>query len=161
MMVGYGTRSASRKSGTSTCGSMTTSGSQKTAPASFRLHRVRTIGIALFAGLDRSTSRSAESATTMIRSFDGARLFAVDEIVPSARTSWRSPREVATFAGPCGLFFSDGQRLFSSAEDGLSVWDVNDGARIGRIDGFRPTRQHPASRELVEVSGSALHRWRY
>lgn len=93
--------------------------------------------------------------------FDGARLFAVDEIVPSPRTSWRTPREVGTFAGPSGQFFSDGHRLFSSAEDGLSVWDINVGARIGRIDGFRPTRQHPAGGELVEVTGSVLLRWPY
>jgi hypothetical protein len=93
--------------------------------------------------------------------FDGVRLFAVDEIVPSTSPRWRSAREVGVFAGPSGLFFSDGVRLFSSAEDGLAVWDVSDGTRIGRIEDFRPTRQHPASRELVECRGATVMRWSY
>jgi hypothetical protein len=91
--------------------------------------------------------------------FDGVRLFAVDEIAPTSSPRWRSAREVGTFAGPSGLFFSDGQRLFSSAGDGLSLWDVSEGARIGRIEGFRPTRQHPTSRELIELRGPLLIRW--
>jgi hypothetical protein len=32
---------------------------------------------------------------------------------------------------------------------------------VGRIDGFTPIRQHLKGRELVELSGQRLLRWRY
>jgi hypothetical protein len=83
---------------------------------------------------------------------DGARIFAVAE---------SGAAELGAFAGPAGEFFTDGERLFSADEDGLSVWDVETGARTGHIDGFRPTRQHVAGRELVEPKGATLRRFRY
>lgn len=83
--------------------------------------------------------------------FDGARILSLSA----------GARVMKRFAGPSGAFFSDGVRLFSSAEDGLSIWDVEAGARTARIDGFRPTRQHRGSRELAEIAGRTLRRWRY
>jgi hypothetical protein len=92
---------------------------------------------------------------------DGARIFAVKDVVDSEpRYRGRHARELTVFAGPAGQFFSDGYRLFSSELSGLSIWDPSDGARIGRIEGFRPTHQHPSG-ELIEVRGSNLHRWAY
>ncbi|MDA0180119.1 hypothetical protein OJ997_07420 [Solirubrobacter phytolaccae] len=80
---------------------------------------------------------------------DGARLFAA------------GGEELTAFAGPSGHFFGDGDRLFAAGDDGLTLWDVAAGAMVGRIDGFRPTRQNRAGRELAEVSGGVLRRWRY
>jgi hypothetical protein len=92
---------------------------------------------------------------------DGARVFAADEASGPQQTRWRSARELDTLAGPSGDFFSDGRRLFSSSGDGLSIWDVEAGEKIAHVDGFRPTRQHPGSHELVEVLGSRLRIWRH
>jgi hypothetical protein len=92
---------------------------------------------------------------------NGARIFSVNELVASGdRYRGRHARELATFAGPAGRFFSDARRLFSSESEGLSVWDVDDGIRIGRIDGFQPSHQHPSG-ELVEIRGSMIRRWMY
>ncbi|MBE2317651.1 hypothetical protein DVA67_016840 [Solirubrobacter sp. CPCC 204708] len=69
--------------------------------------------------------------------------------------------ELTAFAGPAGRFFGDGERLFAAAPAGLEVWDVRDGARVHRIDGFAPTHQHVPERELVAVTDHRLIRWRY
>jgi hypothetical protein len=93
----------------------------------------------------------------------GVRVFAVNEPM-----HWRTEnfggygaREVATFEGPAGEFFGDGSRLFSADESGLKVWDVDKQEQIDEIAGFVPTRQHPGSRELVQINGSTLRRWKY
>ena len=92
---------------------------------------------------------------------DGVRLFTPEADAPSGRIWWRSAQEVGAFPGPRGDFFSDGRRLFSADESGLSVWDLDTGARIGAIAGFRPTRQHTGACELVEWQGRMLRRWKY
>jgi hypothetical protein len=93
---------------------------------------------------------------------DGARIF--DVSLPGSggvrwRADWPWPREVTAFAGPTGSFFSDGQRLFSSDQNGLSRWDVNDGSLTGFLDGFKPTHHHRGARELVQVVDDILVRW--
>ena len=89
---------------------------------------------------------------------DGVRILSTK---PADASERGSARELTAFAGPAGIFFSDGNRLFSVDDAGLSVWELGDGARIARIDGFRPTRQHLRGRELAELSGMLLRRWRY
>jgi hypothetical protein len=78
----------------------------------------------------------------------GARVFDVERVA-----------EVATFAGPSGTFFSDGARLFSAGEDGLSVWDVVTGERLGRVDGFRPSHHDRARGVLVEARPASVVVW--
>lgn len=94
---------------------------------------------------------------------DGARIFDVSlrgSAGLHARADLPWPREVSTFAGPAGAFFSDGQCLFSSNNSGLSRWDFNDGARTGILPGFTPTHHHPGARELATVVDHFLVRWR-
>ncbi len=94
------------------------------------------------------------------RMIDGARIFTAEERDASSG-AWRLARELAAFAGPSGSFFSDGRRLFAAGVEGLTIWDIEAGALVGRIEGFTPTRQHPNGRELVELSGQRLLRWNY
>ena len=68
-------------------------------------------------------------------------------------------KEVAAFAGPSGDLFSDGQQLFSSAEDGLSIWDIATGERTAYGPGFRPRRFCPASGEFVEIRDGEVSVW--
>jgi hypothetical protein len=84
----------------------------------------------------------------------GVRIFTV-----AASGIWA--RELAAFAGPSGRFFSDGRRLFAAGTDGLTIWEVGTGALVARIDGFTPSWQHSHGRELAEISGQRLLRWRY
>ena len=74
---------------------------------------------------------------------DGARVF-----------DSTTAREIHSFAGPSGLFLSDGRWLYASDEDGLSRWDPTEGCRTGRISGFRPTRLHRGAGELAELRGN-------
>jgi hypothetical protein len=83
---------------------------------------------------------------------DGARIF--DISLPGR------PREITAFAGPAGLFFSEGQCLFTSDQSGLSRWDVNDGFRTGYLPGFKPTNNHRGAREFVQLVDNVLVRWR-
>jgi hypothetical protein len=94
---------------------------------------------------------------------DGPRIF--DLSLPGSagvrwRTDWPWPRELTAFAGPAGTFVSDGQRLYSSDQNGLSRWDVNDGCRTGFLQGFHPAHHHRSARELVQLADDALVRWR-
>jgi hypothetical protein len=72
------------------------------------------------------------------------------------RSDWRWSRELPSFAGPAGLFFSDGNSLFSSDEAGLSRWDLSEGARSGLLTEFRATHQHRRSHELAQVVDGTL-----
>lgn len=92
-----------------------------------------------------------------VRSFDIS-LPEIGGVHRSADVPW--PREVATFAGPAGAFFSDGRRLFSADRGGLSCWDLNDGCRTGYLQGFVPTHYHRGARELVQVVEGAFVRWK-
>jgi hypothetical protein len=89
----------------------------------------------------------------------GARIFDLDQTID--QPGQRSFVETSSFAGPSGALFSDGVRFFSSDESGTSIWRISDGARVGAIEGFRPTHQHVAARELVEIRGPSMLRWCY
>lgn len=93
---------------------------------------------------------------------EGARIFDITSTA-SAGPGWRSDllwaREVTTFAGPAGKFFSDRKWLYSSAAAGLSRWDVKTGARTGHIENFHPTHHHLGAGELVQLLDDALLRW--
>jgi hypothetical protein len=84
---------------------------------------------------------------------DGVRIFATGEAGPA--------RELAAFPGPAGAFFGDGGRLFCAYGGALTVWDVDAGRMTARIDAFEPSRQHASGRELVQLSGNVMRRWRY
>jgi hypothetical protein len=77
----------------------------------------------------------------------GVRIF---EIAAEPHVRGRRAVEARCFAGPTGQLFSDGALLFSSAGDGLSVWDVRSGERLGLVPGFVPTSHHRGARELAE-----------
>lgn len=67
-------------------------------------------------------------------------------------------RRVTAFAGPDGELFGDGDRLYAAGTDGLTLWDVPSGTRVGRVPGFTPTCWRRTSRELAEIRGGALRR---
>jgi hypothetical protein len=97
-----------------------------------------------------------------IEMIDGARVFDVTSIGnPGSR--WRGDlqwaRELLVFAGPAGVFFSDGTWLFSADEYGLLRWDPKDGAQTGRLEGFHPTHHHRSAGELVQLIDGVLVRW--
>jgi len=94
---------------------------------------------------------------------DGARIFDVTlqgKADPQWRTDWTWPLEITAFAGPSGLFFSDGTWLYSSDRTGLSRWDLRDGARTGHLKDFHPTRYHPRAGEFVQFGGRTLLRYK-
>jgi hypothetical protein len=91
----------------------------------------------------------------------GARVFDVTsrgDPGPGWRPDLPWAREIASFAGPAGAFFSDGKWLFSADETGLSRWDPITGERTGHVPGFRPSHHHRGARELVELRDAALVR---
>lgn len=93
---------------------------------------------------------------------DGARVFDVTTLAEPPEgvdSRWRYAREVTSFPGPAGSFFSDGRWLFSSDEAGLSRWDPADGARTGTLAGFHPTHHHRGAGELVQMVSGKLVRW--
>jgi hypothetical protein len=81
---------------------------------------------------------------------DGARIFDV-----AAR------RELAPIAGPLknGRFWSDGARLFSIGVEGLEIWELESGARIGKIAGFAPQFQIESA--LLQIEGNHMTIWRF
>lgn len=90
---------------------------------------------------------------------EGARIFDVT-LTGSAGTRWTSACEISAFAGPAGIFFSDGTWLYSSDERGLSRWDFKGGACTGHLPKFRPTHHHRSAAELVQLIDGTLLRWR-
>jgi hypothetical protein len=91
----------------------------------------------------------------------GARIFDVTrrgKAAPgwSSHVPWAD--ELLAFAGPSGLFFSEGGWLFSSSDTGLSRWDPTTGERTGLLAGFRPTHHHRGTRELVQFVDANLVR---
>jgi hypothetical protein len=62
--------------------------------------------------------------------------------------------------GPTGELFSDGESLFSTGPGGLSRWDLADGCRTGHLPGFEPSRHHRGARELAQLSGGHVLRWK-
>ncbi|GHJ10383.1 hypothetical protein TPA0907_47500 [Micromonospora humidisoli] len=71
-----------------------------------------------------------------------------------------SGRELTTFAGPAGAWFSDGRRLYSAHPDGLHVWDPLTGHRTATVPGFVPTCRHRGTGELAAVTDGVLRRCR-
>ncbi len=90
----------------------------------------------------------------------GARVFDVTEPGPASKVTWPTAKAISEFAGPTGEFFSDGVRLFSAGDDGLSIWNVTNGARSGRITDFSPRHQACEARELLELRGDHVVLWR-
>lgn len=89
----------------------------------------------------------------------GVRVFDVTQPGESASVGWPILKETQVFAGPSGDLFSDGRQLFSSAEEGLSVWDLVTGERTAYGPGFRPRRFCPASGEFVEIRDGNVFLW--
>lgn len=89
----------------------------------------------------------------------GVRIFDVTKPTESASIWWPEMKETAVFAGPSGEFFSDGQRLFTSAENGLSVWKLATGERTAQASEFRPRRFCAASGELAEIRDGDIVVW--
>jgi hypothetical protein len=78
---------------------------------------------------------------------------------PSPYATSMAMRTVATFPGPGGRYFTDGTLLLVAGDTGLEAWDVERGRRVLKVPGFKPSRQHPHSLELVEVGERAIRRW--
>jgi hypothetical protein len=68
--------------------------------------------------------------------------------------------EVTAFAGPRGLLLSDQRRLYSSGPDGLEAWDPATGERTFRLPGFSPSRRHPGTGDLAQLTPAELRLWR-
>ena len=87
-----------------------------------------------------------------------------NEITPGARIfelaaggTWK---EVFSFTGPDGPFFSNGSELFSADESGLSIWNPLSGMRIGHVADCRPQGMHPLSHEFLSYDGERLLIWK-
>lgn len=91
---------------------------------------------------------------------EGARVFDVTQLAGEAGP-WvaETKAEVMTFAGPSGVFLSDGKSLFASDGAGLTRWDPSDGCRTGEVAGFAPTQRHAGSGEFVQLVEGRLLRW--
>jgi hypothetical protein len=94
---------------------------------------------------------------------EGVRIVSAVDSEPSNTQRGRVGRCTQEFAGPKGLFFSDGDRLFSADGETLKVWDIATGELSATIAGFSPTHQHKSGRELFQVVGrpARLLIWRY
>lgn len=64
--------------------------------------------------------------------------------------------ELLAFEGPAGRFFSDGSRLFSSDDTGLSTWDPVDGSLLSTVPGFSPTHHHGGAGQLLQLDGGLV-----
>lgn len=67
--------------------------------------------------------------------------------------------ELLAFAGPAGPFFSEGTRLFSCGDTGLSIWDPAEGKLLGEVPGISPTHYHPGARQFLEVADDVVRLW--
>jgi hypothetical protein len=74
---------------------------------------------------------------------------------------WRIPTavELLAFEGPTGRFFSDGTRLFSSDDTGLSIWDPVEGALLDVVPGFSPTHHHPGAQQFLQLTNGVARLW--
>jgi hypothetical protein len=72
----------------------------------------------------------------------------------------RNGRCTGMFAGPVGRMWARDDRLFVVAASGLEVWDPAAGARIGQLDGFRPTAASHTSGAFAELTDRQLRIWR-
>lgn len=60
--------------------------------------------------------------------------------------------------GP-GPYFTDGEHLLVTAESGLRGYDIGSGEQLFAVDGFRPTRQDPHTRTLIQIDGGTAYAW--
>ncbi|MET7700492.1 hypothetical protein [Streptomyces sp. NPDC005485] len=67
--------------------------------------------------------------------------------------------ELLAFEGPAGPFFSDGNRLFSSGDAGLSIWDPVEGKLLGIVPGMSPTHHHPGARQFLQLADGMVRLW--
>jgi hypothetical protein len=49
---------------------------------------------------------------------------------------------------------------YAASPDGLVAWDASTGERLGEVPGFTPSRQPRRARELIELRGERVVRWR-
>lgn len=66
---------------------------------------------------------------------------------------------VQMFAGPAGPMWAYERLLYVAADGGLEVWSPAEEARIGFVEGFRPTAQDPRTGALAELSDGRLRCW--
>ncbi|GAQ76942.1 hypothetical protein T45_08754 [Streptomyces turgidiscabies] len=84
----------------------------------------------------------------------GARIFDTSRTDPSGRAV-----ELLAFDGPTGPFFSDGTRLFSGGDTGLSTWDPVEGRLLGVVPGISPTHHHPGARQFLQLADGTVRLW--
>lgn len=113
------------------------------------------------AWLDENTVAVGGIGDDDVEMVDGARIFDITSTGKAGRlwrSDWLWAREVTSFGGPAGRFFSDGKSLYSSSSAGLSRWDVKSGARTGYIENFHPTHYHAGARDLAQLADGGLLR---
>jgi hypothetical protein len=89
----------------------------------------------------------------------GVRIFDVGHARRDGLWGMQTAIELGRFEGPSGRLFADGGRLYSADTSGLSIWDPEQGSRLGTVPGFSPTHFHPGTGELVQLTGRTLRRW--
>ncbi|MET7731963.1 hypothetical protein ABZT02_11400 [Streptomyces sp. NPDC005402] len=67
--------------------------------------------------------------------------------------------ELLAFEGPTAPFFSDGSRLFSGGNTGLSLWDPAEGKLLGAVPGFFPTHHHPGAQQFLQLADGVVRLW--
>lgn len=70
-----------------------------------------------------------------------------------------SGRVVQMFAGPAGPMWAHERLLYVTTSAGLEIWSPAEEARIGFVEGFRPTAQNPRTGALASLDGE-LRCWR-
>ncbi|MFK7790868.1 MAG: hypothetical protein AB8C95_15425 [Phycisphaeraceae bacterium] len=85
----------------------------------------------------------------------GVRIFDVSYASDSS-SRWRCAKEVKSFAGPKGKFFSDGVHLYSADIEGLSRWDAESGVRTGFTAGFVPSAFFCNSRVFSGIQDGSI-----
>ncbi|WP_328322942.1 hypothetical protein OHA70_29495 [Kribbella sp. NBC_00382] len=89
----------------------------------------------------------------------GARIF--DTSRRTQLPGWKAETalELPAVDGPAGRFFSDGVSLFSSAETGLSKWDLEKGSLIEEWEGFSPTHHHRGAGQFLQLADGLVRLW--
>jgi hypothetical protein len=90
----------------------------------------------------------------------GARIF--DTSRRTQLPGWKEETafEPLAFDGPTGQFFSDGDSLFSSADTGLSKWNLENGTLIEQWSGFSPTHHHRGAGQFLQLADGVVRLWR-
>jgi hypothetical protein len=101
-----------------------------------------------------------DEVTDGVTFFDTSKAEEQSQVSTHGSWTWRQAEQQCSFEGPSGRLFANGATLYSADSSGLSIWDTTDGARLGTIPGFSATHQHLGARELVEIKGKILRRWK-